>query len=95
VDVTFSLYMRKPFFVEAIEITEENIRDVAKLLGLYVERPDGSKYIQVRKEMAPNVFQGRIYPGYFLTKLNDDYRCYQPKSFHNQFEEDDGTLETV
>ena len=79
----FTTYVRKPFVVEAIEITTDNIEDVAKYIGDVREREDGTKYILVDRRLVPNV--EKVYPGFFMTKMGENIRCYSRKIFKEQF----------
>ncbi len=40
-------YVRKPFLVDAVEITEENIAELASFVGTLQTKDDGTIYIQV------------------------------------------------
>lgn len=79
----FSQYVRKPFVVEAVEITEDNIADLAKFIGQLKTKDDGTPYILVDRRLVPNVF--RVYPGFFMTQMDDRIRCYTRKVFKEQF----------
>lgn len=81
----FTAYVRKPFLVNAVEVTEENIEEVAKFVGDLREREDGTKYILVDRRLVPNV--DRVYPGFFMTKMGQNVRCYSRKIFKEQFVE--------
>lgn len=80
----FDTYTRKPFTVEAIEITEENIFELAEFIGTVRKKEDETSYIHVDKRLVPNVF--RVYPGFFMTRMGENIRCYSPKIFHDQFD---------
>lgn len=79
----FAQYVRKPFVVDAVLITEENIAEIAELVGLLRHKDDGSPFIQVDKRLVPNVY--RVYPGFWLTKMAENYRCYSGRVFLDQF----------
>ena len=81
-DTEFSAFVRKPFAVMATAVTDENIDELAKLVG-EVRVKNGEKYIALDRRIVPNV--GRAYVGWFLTKLGDNLRCYSPKVFKEQF----------
>ena len=81
----FTSFVRKPFVVEAIEVTAENIEEVAKYIGDVREKEDGTKYILVDRRLVPNVF--KVYPGFFMTKMGENIRCYSRKIFKEQFVE--------
>ena len=79
----FKDYVRKPFVVEAVEITAENIAEVAHLVGDLREKDDGTPYIYVDRRLVPNIY--RVYPGFYMTRMGDHIRCYSRKVFHEQF----------
>lgn len=79
----FTTFVRKPFVVEAVEITAENIEEVARYIGDVREREDGTQYILVDRRLVPNVF--KVYPGFFMTKMGENVRCYSRKIFREQF----------
>lgn len=78
----FITYVRKPFVVEAVEITLENIGELAQFIGSLKEE-DGTLFIQVDRRLVPNVF--KVYPGFFMTRMGDNIRCYSRKIFREQF----------
>lgn len=84
--MNFQTFTRKPFVVEAVEITEENIEDVAKMIGVEgeVREKDGAKYIVIDKRIVPNIHRASV--GWWLTRMGDNLRCYSPKIFTDQFE---------
>jgi hypothetical protein len=75
-------YLRRPFYIEAVEITAENIEEVAKLVGEIRHNDDGP-YIQVNRDILPNMHQ--VYIGFFMTKMGKNIRCYSPELFREQF----------
>jgi hypothetical protein len=79
----FTTYVRKPFTVEAIEITEDNIAEVAEYVGDLKHKDDGSPFILVDRRLVPNVF--RVYPGFWMTRMGEKVRCYSRKIFREQF----------
>jgi len=81
----FATFVRKPFVVDAVEITTENIAEVAKYVGDLREKEDGTPYILVDRRLVPNVF--KVYPGFYMTKMGENIRCYSRKIFREQFME--------
>lgn len=79
----FTEFVRKPFVIEAVEVTEENIAEVAKYVGELEKLDDGTTFIRVDRRLVPNVF--RVMPGYFMTRMGDHIRCYSRKVFTEQF----------
>lgn len=78
-----SKYVRKPFLVEAVEVTEANIKELAEFIGTVRKKPDGTSFIAVDRRLIPNVF--RVYPGFWMTRMGDNIRCYSAKIFNDQF----------
>jgi hypothetical protein len=81
----FNQFVRKPFVVEAVEVTEENIEEVAEYVGTLRKKDDGTPYIQVDRRLIPNVF--RVFPGFWMTRMGDNIRCYSKRVFNDQFTE--------
>lgn len=79
----FKKYVRVPFNVEAVEVTVDNIEEVAKSVGTLRHKEDGTPYIQVDRRLIPNIF--RVYPGFWMTKMGDNIRCYSKRMFTEQF----------
>lgn len=93
-------YIRKPFEVEAIEVTPENIQEVAAWCGGIIEtdnegpRTGDQEYIQVsvKKPLSPR--QTRAYHGdwVLLATTNDPqggpagFKVYTPRAFVNSFQ---------
>lgn len=77
-------FVRKPFVVTAVEITESNIADLATSLGeLKTDDSTGRQFIQLNRKIVPMV--DKAYVGWFVTGFGEKYRCFNPKSFHAQF----------
>jgi hypothetical protein len=83
--VEFTTFVRKPFVVDAVEITTQNIAEVANYIGDLREKEDGTPYILVDRRLVPNVL--RVYPGFFMTKMGENVRCYSRRIFREQFTE--------
>ena len=79
----FTPYTRRPFAIEAVQITEENIAELAELVG-DLEEKDGQKFIRINKRLVPNIH--RAYVGWWVTRMEDNLRCYSDKIFNEQFE---------
>lgn len=79
----FKTFVRKPFTVDAVEVTKDNIEDLAPLIGTLRHKDDGTPYIQVDRRLVPNIY--RVYPGFWMTKMGDNVRCYSKRIFTEQF----------
>jgi len=83
----FTTFVRKPFVVEAVEVTADNITEVARYVGDLREEDDGTQYILVDRRLVPNI--ARVYTGFYMTKMGKNVRCYSRKIFRDQFVEED------
>lgn len=80
----YTQFVRKPFMVEAIEVTPENIRELAKIVGqIKFDENTGAPYILVDRKKVPNVY--RVTPGYWVTRVDNKIRAYSHNSFDAQF----------
>jgi hypothetical protein len=85
----FQTFVRKPFTVEAVQVTLENIEEIAAMIGSLEHKADGTPYIVVEKKVTdkkfvPNIFN--VYVGFWMTRMGNKTRCYSPKVFNNQFQ---------
>lgn len=92
-NVELTKFVRKPFTVEAVEITIDNIAEIATVVGTLRTKEDGSPYIQVNRQLVPNVF--KVYPGFWMTKLGNNIRCYSGHIFTAQFIEISPNIEKL
>jgi hypothetical protein len=79
----YTKVIRKPFAVDAVQITEENIAEIAKIIGELQERENGTPYIVVNRNVVPA--KQRAYIGDWLTKMGEKYHCYTDKLFTREF----------
>jgi len=79
----YTEFVRKPFIVEAMEITKDNIGEVSKYIGDLEENADGGQFIRVDPRLVPNIT--RVYPGFYMTRMGDYIRCYSRRVFFEQF----------
>lgn len=76
-------FVRKPFTVEAIQITNDNIKELAPLIGT-IRTHKGKFYIEVNRKKVPVLSEVEI--GYWMTKVeNGKIRCYSDRVFKQQF----------
>ena len=84
--IEYEDFVRRPFIVKAVEVTEENIREIADELGrLKYDENDGTPYVAVEKGRVPNV--SRVQLGWWMTKHGKRTHCYAPGVFEKQFVE--------
>lgn len=90
----FQDYVRTPFAIKAIEVTEDNFEDVAAFCGKSIEvTSKGDRYIFVNRRIIPT--GSKIFVGWWITLMDDNVRCYPPRSFNSQFVPLDGKTEFV
>lgn len=87
----FTTFVRKPFSVEAVEITEANIEEVAELIGVLSHKDNGVPYIEADRR---SVQQEKVYLGFWMTRKGSDIRCYSPRVFREQFTESTPDIQT-
>ena len=82
----FINYLRKPFVVEAVEITEENIEEVALMIaqdGAVSKDDEGKPYILIDRRLVPSIH--KAWPGYYMSRFDGKFRVFSPKAFANEF----------
>lgn len=90
--IEYQDFVRKPFVVKAVEITEDNIQAIADELGkLKYDEDTGVPYIAVEKGRVPNVARAQL--GWFVTRHGKRTHCYAPKIFDEQFVENDEQIQ--
>lgn len=80
----FVTCVRKPFKVEAVQITKDNIEEIAEEIGkIRYKRENGEPFIRVNPRVIPNI--QFVYIGFYMTKMGDNIRCYSGRIFEDQF----------
>ena len=84
-------FARRPFFVDAIQVTEENIEEVAEWCNGDVRFADKSKngktkYVKVRVLRPLNERQSMAFVGDFILYAGTGYKVYTNKAFNESFE---------
>jgi hypothetical protein len=88
--VESTTYVRKPFEVEAVEVTTDNVEEVAKWCDgkVLAEGDDENpkQFVKVRVARALNERQTKAYPGDWVLYAGTGYKVYTPKAFAKTFE---------
>lgn len=83
-------YMRRPFYVEAVRVTEENFDQVAEWCGgeTHVVNAKGKKsqYIKVDVKTALEERQSRARIGDWVLFTNKNFRVYTDRAFQKTFD---------
>jgi hypothetical protein len=93
-------FVRKPLYVDAVQITLENFVEIAKwchgeirdyndkpLVGAEAENATIERYIHVRVHNPKNVRQQKAFIGDWLLYTDRGYKVYTPKAFKGSFDE--------
>jgi hypothetical protein len=81
-----SKYARKPFTVDAVQVTDENIMEVAQWCSGEVVVDDSGKHIKVRVARVLNERQTKAYVGDWVLYAGTGYKVYTAKAFTKSFE---------
>ena len=80
-------YVRKPFYINAIQVTPELMRDIAEWCSGAVETtPKGDDYIRVRVHRPLYERQTKAFVGDWVLYSNNGYKVYTDKAFNATFE---------
>lgn len=103
--LTLQKYVRKAFVVEAVEVTPDNIHEVAQWCGGEVRTSDLSQqggqegfqqYIKVFVKRPLNDRQTRAYYGDWVLSASTGFKVYSAKAFTSSFEKKiDHMMQTV
>lgn len=86
-----SKFARKPFYVDAVQVTAENMEEVAKWCEgdlRKTSKPEGAQdemYIRVRVQKPLNDRQTKAFVGDWVLYTSTGYKVYPPKSFDKSF----------
>lgn len=80
-------FERKPFFVDAIQVTEENIEDVARWCnGELQEDDNGKRFVHVRVHRPLTPRQTQAYVGDWVLYAGRGYKVYKKQAFEKSFQ---------
>ena len=85
--VTTEKFARKPFYVDTVQVTEENINDVAAWCEGEVRTfADGNKYVKVHVHRPLNDRQTMASIGDWVLFAGSGFKVYTTKAFFASFE---------
>lgn len=80
-------FARKPFYVDAVRVSENNIEEVAEWCKGKVEtNEDGQKFIRVEVNRPLNERQTQAFIGDWVLFAGTGFKVYMPKAFDRSFE---------
>ena len=93
--VAVEVWQRKPFFVEAVQVTEENIEAIAEWckgrLTPIKDEGDGSnaRFIKVNVKNPMTARQTKAFVGDWVLRSGDSFKVYKHESFFKVFNKTD------
>ncbi len=91
-------YARKPFHIDAIQVTAENLEDVSTWASGELRTDSdtaGKKYIKVRVHRPLNERQTKAYVGDWVLYAGTGFKVYTTKAFAASFEPVEGESTNV
>lgn len=94
-------YTQNPLIVDAVQVTADNMAEVATWCGGTVktltnkERNRTSKYIDVNVINPKSIRQGRAFVGDFVLATDKGYKVFNPTAFANTFREYSPSMNVV
>jgi hypothetical protein len=83
-------YIRKPFEIDAVQVTEENLEDIAKWCSGEVQKEAHGKkdvrFVKVRVNRPLNERQTKAFVGDWVLYAGTGYKVYTAKAFDSCFE---------
>lgn len=81
-------YRRKPFYIDAIQVTEDNLEEVARwcMGDVRKDAKDEIKYVKVRVHRPLNERQTKAFVGDWVLYANKGYKVYTQSAFEKNFE---------
>lgn len=81
-------FARKPFYVDGVQVTEENMEAVAEwCMGTVCTNDDGTKFIKVRVHRPMNERQTKAFVEDHVLYAGTGFKVYPPRAFEKSFEE--------
>lgn len=86
--VNVEIWVRKPFFVEAVLVTDDNMEIIAAWCGgrINVTKGDDKRYIKVDVKNPMSRRQTTAFAGDWVLKSGPNFKVYKDESFKKVFE---------
>lgn len=88
--LTTQKYARKPFFVDAVRVTEDNLDQIAQWCGgeirTKVIKGEANKYVHVPVKRALNVRQTQAFIGDWVLYAGSGFKVFTHKAFETYFD---------
>jgi len=92
--VEVEIWKRKPFFVEAVHVTDENMETIATWCNGRITATKGdenNRYIKVYVKNPMSARQTKAFVGDWVLKSGDSFKVYKHESFLKVFDKTDFT----
>lgn len=83
-------YIRKPLVVEAVQVTEENLYEVAQWCGGDVKTLQGERIIEVSVLHPSTKAQTIARPGMWVLRSDQGYKIFNDRAFTRGFDKATG-----
>lgn len=84
-------FTRKPFTVEGVRVTEQNMRDVATWSGGTIKTMDRRKYIHIDVQKAASERQTQAFVGDWVLLTGTSFKVYNNRAFTQSFDQTVGS----
>lgn len=89
-------YSRRIFEIDAVQVTPENMEEVATWCeGAVRHNVAGDAYVKVKVHRPMNEKHTRAYPGDWVSLSKSGYKVYTDRAFQNSFVQMSGTSHNV
>lgn len=78
-------YSRKPFFVDAVQVTSTNMKEVAEWCDGTIITTSKDKYIKVKVKRPTNHRQTTALVGDWILVSEYGYKVFSPRNFEMKF----------
>jgi len=85
-DIQTTRFVRKPLFVDAVQVTAENLEKLAELCGGTIGRKGHRQFIRLYLQYVRTPRQTVAFPGDWITKVGDTFKVWTNKSFRETFD---------
>lgn len=86
-------YVRKTFHIDAVRVTPENIKEIAKWVSGELRSDADGQYVKVKVHRPANDRQTKAYAGDWVLYAGTGFKVYNHAAFNKSFEQVSG--ETV
>ena len=79
-------YVRKPFYIEAVRVTAENMDEVAKWARGTIHVDGEERYIKIKVHRPLNIRQTQAFVGNWVLSAGTGFKVFTAKAFAENFE---------